>query len=126
MPRMVTHQLKDDLKLQAIKSGNTGDYDEYKRKRNKVLTKLKAAKENYFRQKFSEANQSPGDVWKTAFSVLGKHKSEFPSQILIGQELCSSPSTIAEKMNHFFIEKIAKLKRNKSTSGEAPLTELKV
>ena len=115
---------RDELKVRAAKSGTIADYDLYKRKRNEVLMTLKTAKEDYFKQKFSDVDQTPGDVWKTAFRVLGKNKSEFPSQILIGQELCSSPNTIAEKMNQYFIEKISIIKRNSPTTPQAPLTEL--
>ena len=107
-------KIRDDLKVQAASSGKPEDFDKYKNKRNEVSTKLKTAKEDYFRKKFSQDDQQPKDVWKTTFSLLGKNKSEFPSQILIGQRLLSHPGTIADEMNKYFIDKVAKL----NISGE--------
>ena len=71
---------RDELKIQAAKSGATADYELYKCKRNEVFMKLKTAKEDFYKQKFSDVEQTPGDVWKTAFCALGKNKSELPSQ----------------------------------------------
>ena len=121
----VIMKARDDLKVIAATTGETEDFEKYKHKRNEVSTKLKTAKSDYFHSKFSQENQSSGDVWKTAFTILGKNKSEFPSQILIGRNLCSTPSIIAEEMNNFFIRKIARLKENAPVVSDESLIELK-
>ena len=122
----VEMKARDAFKVQTANFGNTEDFEKYKEKRNEVSTRLKTAKADYFKSKFSQDDQTPGDVWKTALMVLGKNISEFPSQVLIGQKLCSSPSIIAEEMNRLFIDKIAKLKRNSPTISETSLNELKI
>ena len=116
---------RDDLKQKAARTGDVNDFNEYKKKRNEVTTKLRTAKSDYFRSKFAQDDQSSGEVWKTAFMVLGRNKSEFPSQILISQKLCSAPSEIAEEINKFFINKIAKLKQNSQEVLQSSLSELK-
>ena len=115
---------RDDLKRNAANSGNIEDFDLYKLKRNEISTKLKSAKAEYYKSKFSEDSLSPGDVWKTAFQLLGKSKSEFPSQILIGKKLLSTPAKIAEALNIFFVEKISKLKESEPPEDD-PLAELR-
>ena len=81
---------RDELKKRGAETGTIEDFDNYKEKINEVTTKLKKAKADYFRSKFSQVDQSSGDVWKTAFMVFGQNKSEFSSQILIGQKLLSA------------------------------------
>ena len=115
---------RDDLKRNAAITGSLEDFNLYKVKRNEVSTKLKSAKVEYFKSKFSDDSLSPGDVFKTASQILGKSQSEFPSQILIGQKLFSTPTTIAEAMNKFFVEKIAKLKDTEPIEDD-PLEELR-
>ena len=116
---------RDDLKLLAANTGTIEDFANYKEKRNEVTSKLRTAKADYFRSKFSQDNQTPAEVWKSAFMVLGKTKSEFPSQLLIGQKLFSTPSLIAEEVNKFFINKIEKLKSNSPEITQSPLIELR-
>ena len=49
-------------------------------------------------------------MWRTAFDVLGKQRTSFPSQILHRGQLISNPKEIASAVNVFFIDKIGKLK----------------
>ena len=63
---------RDDLKLLAANTGTIEDFANYKEKRNEVTSKLRTAKADYFRSKFSQDNQTPAEVWKSAFMVLGK------------------------------------------------------
>ena len=46
------------------------------------------------------------------YQVLGNNKSNFTSQILIDGKLESKPIKMAEGMNHFFLNKIEKIKNS--------------
>ena len=97
---------RDKSKEVAAKSGNVEDHDIYKNKRNKVSTLLKQAEKNHYNDKFNDDNLSTKNLWKTAYEVLGKCRSSFPSQILHGGKLVSNPKEIATEVNNYFVNKI--------------------
>ena len=115
---------RDLLKKSAASSGDPKVYEFYKKARNEVSTKLKTAKGDYYRSKFNENSEDSKTLWSTAYQVLAKNRSDFPSQMLFGSTLLSKPIAIAEAMNLFFVDKISKLKDVPKNNGE-PLTELK-
>ena len=114
---------RNDLKKSAAISGDSEKYQLFKNIRNEVSTRLKSAKSEYYRSKFSEDSGDSKVLWNTAYQVLGKNRSEFPSQMLFGTKLLSRPIEIAEAMNKFFTEKIAQLKSGPRNESE-PLNEL--
>ena len=116
---------RNDLKKKAIITGQVTDYDDYKVKRNLVSTKLKDAKTNYYKSKFSDKNMSSCDLWRNVNTVLGNVRSQFPPQILINGKLLSKPRDMANAMNKFFIDKIATLKTNNNIIEENALQQLK-
>ena len=79
---------------------------------------------DYFKNKFKNINATSSDTWNTVSQVLGKVRSEFPSQILIAGKLLSNPLEMATSMNKFFVKKISDLKSNDSNSNDNPLKEL--
>ena len=114
---------RDLLKKSAAQSGDTDTYKEYQKVRNEVTTKLKTAEAEYYRSKFKETSDSK-TLWTTAYQVLRKNRSDFPSQMMFGTKLLSKPLEIANAMNQFFVDKISKLKEEPRRLDE-PLTELK-
>ena len=116
---------RDFLKETAADTGSIDDYDCYKNKRNEVSMLMKTAEKDYHNKKFDEDNTSK-TVWKTAYDVLGNHRTSFPSQILHCGRLLSNPKEIATEVNKFFVEKIRKLKEEfKPPENEDPTVELK-
>ena len=103
---------RDDLKLEAAKTGDLDIYDKYKTERNKVTYMLRSAEKDYLDNKFNDEESSCSDMWKTAYSVLGSFRSSFPSQVMIFGKLVTKPILLATGMNEFFIQKIADLKAN--------------
>ena len=117
---------RDRLKEEAAQTSLQEDYDLYKKKRNEVSTLLKNAEANHYGNKFNDVNVQSKDVWKTAYEVLGKCRSAFPSQILHAGRLISNPTEIATEVNNFFIDKIRLLKEEfESDPNEDPTSELK-
>ena len=98
-------------KVQASKSGRIEDFNQYKVLRNLVVSKMKKAKINYYREKFNDNSASPKDLWKNAYQILGSSKSCFPRQIIINNKLVSKPIEMATGMNNYFLNKIRKLKQ---------------
>ena len=50
---------RDTLRIKAIKSNDPHDWANFKRMRNKVNTEIKAAKELFYNNKFTETNGDP-------------------------------------------------------------------
>ena len=117
---------RNKLKEKAALSGDSDDYDAYKRKRNLVTKLLKTAEKDYHSEKFNEDELSK-TIWRTAFDILGTQRTSFPSQIFLMGQLISSPKDIAAAVNEFFVSKIAKLKEQSvhDVSEEDPISELK-
>ena len=118
---------RNRMKENAAETGSLEDFNEYKEKRNEVSTKLKTAEKEYYENKFSsEEETSTKSTWRTAYEVLGNHRTSFPSQILHCGELLSNPTVIANAVNRFFVEKIRKLKEEfEPAQNDVPLAELK-
>ena len=114
---------RDNLKEEAARTGDSETYKKYQDLRNQVSSLQKKAESNHFGQKFSDPNCSPKEVWDTSNQILGKKRSDFPSQMMFGNKLLSKPSQIASAMNDYFLTKIADLKTNLFNNDD-PLTEL--
>ena len=85
----------------------------------------KNAEKEYYNKKFEEENSSK-TVWRTAYDVLGNHRTSFPSQILHCGQLISNPKEIATAVNKFFVDKIKKLKEEfEPNESDESLNELK-
>ena len=103
---------RDLLKEKAAESGNSADYENYKIKRNLVTYKMRTAVKSYYCEKFSNEQASSSEMWKDAYSALGRFRSQFPTQIVVFGKLISKPIEIATEMNAYFIKKISDLKPN--------------
>ena len=55
---------RDTLKIKAIKSNDQHDWTNFKRKRNKVNTDIKAAKKLFYNNRFTETNGDPRKTWQ--------------------------------------------------------------
>ena len=124
---MCTEILHINVSFQkAAESGDIKDHDDYKVKRNLVTSKMRNAEKEYFKEKFSNDEATSSELWQTAYSVLGRVRSQFPSQIVVFGQLVSKPIEIATEMNKFFIQKIADLKtETEEAQPEDPTSELK-
>ena len=109
----INSQVLDQMnitKRQLSKAMRTQCKDEWRSYRNlRNVTKkvIKNEKLHYFRTKL----QTKSTMWKTISELTGKTKVITPSKIINGVEVITSPKKIANHMNDFYIEKIAKIRR---------------
>ena len=101
---------RNKLKEEAAQSGDKDIYKKYKLKRNEVSTHLKSAEANHFTEKFSSHDVDSKETWKATYQILGKCRSDFPSQMMFGTRLVSKLIEIANSLNKFFVNKIKALK----------------
>ena len=71
---------RDMLKKDAADTGDPEVYNEYKALRNEVTMRLRTAESDYFGSKFQDESINSKDLWGTAYQVLVKNISDFPSQ----------------------------------------------
>ena len=79
-------QARDELKKEAAATGDNDKYEEYKRLRNKVNTKLKGAESKYYKEKFDEEDLTAAEMWRKAYQFLGKNVSSIPSQTIFSKK----------------------------------------
>ena len=63
---------RDTLKIKAIKSNDPHDWANFKRMRNKVNTEIKAAKELFYNNKFTETNGDPSKTWQIIHDLTSR------------------------------------------------------
>ena len=114
---------RNTLKEEAAITGNKETFDEYKRKKNEISTKLKAAEAKYYNEKFDEEDLTAAEMWRSAYKLLGNTISSFPSQMIFSGKLFSKPIDIANEMNKFFINKVKKLKNNSNATQKKLLMD---
>jgi hypothetical protein len=80
---------REILKDKAAESGDIKDHDEYKVKRNLVTYKMRYAEKDYLKEKFNNDEATSSELWQTAYSVLGRVRSQFPSHIVVFGQLAN-------------------------------------
>ena len=103
---------RDKLKLKAIKSKSTQDWDAYKTARNIVSYTLQNDKKLYYRNLLLKQKHNPKESWQTINRILGRsqNKSNTITSLKVGENVISHSNTIAETFNEYFStigEKIA-------------------
>ena len=63
-------------------------------------------------------------MWNMSYKILGKKRSDFPSQMMFGCKLLSKPLLIANAMNDYFLSKISNLKETHFNDDD-PVAELR-
>ena len=63
--------VRNALKTKAVITGNIEDYENYKKARNTVASKIRHAERVYYDEKFADAETSSKDIWRNAYQVLG-------------------------------------------------------
>ena len=117
---------RDILKETAAKLGTVEAFEAYKNARNEVSTKLKTAESDNYKTKFENRNATAAEIWRGAYQLLGRVRSQFPTQIMARGILFSKPVEMATEVNEFFLSKIRNLKENiQSSTPEETTAELK-
>ena len=60
----------DVMKIKAAKSNNPLDWANFKRIRNKVISKIKSAKGLFYNKRFNESNSNPRKTWQVVNELM--------------------------------------------------------
>ena len=117
--------IRNDLKQQSLYSNDPEKLHEYKLIRNRIRSKLKKEKFDYYSKKLVENGNNTKELWKTSYQILGKCKDSSPKQIVYNGSLISSPELLAETFNDIFIKKVEKVKSEiVNDIGSSPVERL--
>ncbi|CAH3169821.1 unnamed protein product [Porites lobata] len=95
--------ISDHSLIKAIKSNDPHEWANFKRMRNKVNTEIKAAKELFYNNKFTETNGDPRKTWQIIHD-LTSHKAANLSirEINLNGTSISEPSDPSNAFNDHF------------------------
>ena len=94
---------RDKLKLQAIKSNSTLDWNAYKTARNVVSCTLQKDKQLYYSNLLYKYKHNPKESWQTINRILGRgHNKSSISSIRHNDNIISGSNEIAETFNEYF------------------------
>lgn len=103
---------RNDLKQQSILSNDPEILLKYKILRNRIKSKLKKEKDDYYTKRLLESNNDIKQLWKTSYHILGQSQDLSPKQLIYKDHYISSPQLMAEGFNEMFINRIQKVKAN--------------
>ena len=94
---------RDKLKLKAIKSNSTLDWNAYKTARNVVSCTLQKDKQLYYSNLLYKYKHNPKESWQTINRILGRgHNKSSISSIRQNDNIISGSNEIAETFNEYF------------------------
>ena len=103
---------RNDLKQQSILSNDPEILLKYKILRNRIKSKLKKEKDDYYTKKLLESKNDIKQLWKTSYQILGQSQDLSPKQLIYKDHYISSPQLMAEVFNEMFINKVQKVNAN--------------
>ena len=101
---------RNELKLQSANSNDPEILRQYKTLRNRIKSKLKTEKMEYFKDKLIDKDVITKEVWKVSDEILGQSKDLSPKQLSHNGDLISSPKVMARIFNEIFVNKVKKIK----------------
>ena len=122
-----TKQLQAAVKDAQVKAAGSGDLEDWRLYRSMRNQKNRAVKEDQLRWQKDKLSSTanPADMWKAAKSMLGWGCAGPPTQLRHLGQYISSPKGIATTMNHFFLDKVKKLRENIPETDSDPIAKMK-
>ena len=111
---------RDLAQKRAAKSGDSDDWKEFKRLRNRINGLLKHEKRSWESRRLDSCS-STSDIWKTVKNWLGWRTGGPPTQLVINGELKNKPKELADCMNEYFVNKVKDLRRKIPPCRKNPL-----
>ena len=94
---------RDTLRIKAIKSNDPHDWANFKRMRNKVSTEIKAAKELFYNNKFTETNGDPRKTWQIIHELTSRKTVNLSiTEINLNGTFISESSDLSNAFNDHF------------------------
>ena len=100
---------RNELKLQSANNNDPEILRQYKTLRNRIKSKLKTEKMEYFKDKLIDKDVITKEVWKVSDEILGQSKDLSPKQLSHNGDLISSPKVMARIFNEIFVNKVKKI-----------------
>ena len=100
---------RDRAKAEAIRSGESQQWDTYRKMRNYVTKLNKAKKRAHYQNKIVQARLDGNMMWKTLNEMMGRKGKSTPSFIEVNGQYLTKPLDIANYFSGYFSNKIQSL-----------------
>ena len=104
---------------------NVENFEIFKTLRNKVTKHLKNDKLKWQKQKLENCKNDSGKLWKNILGWVNWISSGSPTKLYHHGQIVTSPAKLAEIMNNFFVDKVARIQQNLPNSSDDPLRTVK-
>lgn len=97
---------RDAAYKRAVASRSEHTWNEYKRKRNNIVNKIRIEKEKYFAETIDLNRHKPKELWKNLKTLLPGRKPVIQSEIIFDTKKVTHEIDIANKFNKYFVDSI--------------------
>ena len=105
--------LRDRYKIKAIRSGDSNDWNNFKRARNNANNAIKNAKKSHYLKSFTACDGNSRKAWEIINEVTGcKSEKAIINELEFEGKKSTNPTEIAEGLNKFFAGVGPKLSEN--------------
>ena len=96
---------RNHLKKKAVRSGDSNDWSEYRRVRNKTNSKLRDTKAAYYHREIKKNSGNVREIWKTINDLMSqKRNSNTIKELKVNNVSFSEPCEIADELNKHLTE----------------------
>ena len=113
---------RNEAKVQAIKSGDTQQWDLYRKLRNFVTKLNKIKKNNYYKNRIENAKLDSRKIWNTLNELMGKKANQIPSFLETEGNILTKPLDIANYLGDYFKNKIKKLRDDMADTDKVDIS----
>ena len=118
---------RDEAQKTASLSGSQQDWSHYKKLRNHLTKALHKEKLAWQQKKVNtlEKNQNSGQLWKYVTSWLNWTSATSPTKLLHNGDMLTSPHTMADVQNQYYINKVKEIRSNMPPQKCDPLATVR-
>ena len=118
---------RDKAQQTASLSGCQDDWRLYKNLRNSANSSMRNDKKKWEQKRLNNLENSPATLWKNIKTWLNWKTSGPPTQLFHEGRTVRAPADLAYTytMNHFFIDKVARLRAGNPANDEDPLKTMR-
>ena len=116
---------RDAAQKKAIVSGLNGDWENYRKIRNKVTRRVRQEKTEWQKKKLVKCEGDSAKMWGNILGWLNWSSSSSPSKLYSGATIETSPGKLANIMNQYYIQKVSDIRAALPVSNTDPLSIVK-
>ena len=121
----VLQKERDKAQQAASLSGSQEDWRLYKNLRNSTNSTMRKEKKKWEQKRLNNLENSPTTLWKNIKTWLNWKTSGPPTQLFHEGRTVRAPGELADTMNHFFVDKVARLRAGIPANDDDPLKTIK-